>query len=54
MDEPSAALDPQSEAIIIEIAEEQARNGKLVIVTSHRSDFIVRAENNFSLSLANS
>jgi len=53
MDEPSAALDPQSEAIIIEIAEEQARNGKLVIVTSHRSDFIARAEYNFSLSLAN-
>ena len=49
MDEPSAALDPESEASIVEILREQADAGKLVIVISHRADLISHADKVFSV-----
>ena len=54
MDEPSAALDQQSEALIIEIVKEEARNGKMVIAISHRSDFISQADYHYSFNLVKS
>lgn len=47
MDEPSAALDPESEALIIEILRAQAEAGNLVIVISHRTDLISHADKVF-------
>lgn len=50
MDEPSAALDQHTEALIIEIVKQEASNGKMVIVISHRPDFISHADYHYSLS----
>lgn len=49
MDEPSAALDPDSEALIIEIVKSQAAAGKIVIAISHRTEFIAEADELYSL-----
>lgn len=40
MDEPSASLDEESEGKIIEVLQKAARDGKLVIVVSHREALI--------------
>ena len=50
MDEPSAALDQHTEALIIEIVKQEASNGKMVIVISHRPDFISHADYHYSLN----
>ena len=54
MDEPSASLDPESEALIIEILRAQAEAGKLIIAISHRTDFVAHADNILSLERVNS
>lgn len=53
MDEPSAALDPESEALIIEIVKSQTAAGKIVIAISHRADFIAAADYIFALERVN-
>lgn len=53
MDEPSAALDQHTEALIIEIVKQEASNGKMVIVISHRPDFISHADYHYSLNAVN-
>lgn len=53
MDEPSAALDQHTEALIIEIVKQEASNGKIVIVISHRPDFISQADYHYSLNAVN-
>lgn len=54
MDEPSAALDPESEALIIEIVKSQTAAGKIVIAISHRAEFIAAADVIFSLERVSS
>ncbi|MBU3692282.1 MAG: thiol reductant ABC exporter subunit CydD [Candidatus Nanopelagicaceae bacterium] len=49
MDEPSAALDPESEALIIELLRAQVVAGKLVIVISHRAELKSKADKVFSV-----
>ncbi len=54
MDEPSAALDPESESLIIGLLRAQAAAGKLVIVISHRTELISNADNVFQLDKVSS
>jgi ATP-binding cassette subfamily C protein CydCD len=50
MDEPSAALDPASEARIIEIFREHTNSGHLVIVITHRKSILELADSSYSLA----
>jgi ABC-type transport system involved in cytochrome bd biosynthesis fused ATPase/permease subunit len=43
MDEPSASLDEATETKIIEILEQAAQKGKIVLTVSHRPNLISRA-----------
>ena len=54
MDEPSAALDPESEALIIEIVKAQVAAGKIVLAISHRAEFIAEADVVYSLERVHS
>ncbi len=44
MDEPSASLDEESEARILEILNKEAKKGKVVIVVSHRNAILSSAD----------
>jgi ABC-type transport system involved in cytochrome bd biosynthesis fused ATPase/permease subunit len=44
MDEPSASLDEESEAKILEILSKEAKRGKVVIVVSHRDAILSSAD----------
>ena len=50
MDEPSASLDEESEIKIIEILQRAAKNGKIIIVVSHREALLSIAKNKIDFS----
>lgn len=51
MDEPSAALDPDSESKVIELLQAEAKEGKLVIAISHRKELITSADSVYEIEL---
>ena len=53
MDEPSASLDDETEAKIIEILERAAMQGKIVLTVSHRPHLISRADHLIDLTKVN-